>query len=61
MNPLSDELARRMAALRAEQNRLYELGQEFRHPDMAEAGMHIEAAISDLDRVRSLLNAESGQ
>jgi hypothetical protein len=58
MNPFADELARRMAALRVEQHRLYELAHQIRHPDIAEAGMHLEAAISDLDRVRSLLNAE---
>jgi hypothetical protein len=48
-------LSRVIAALRAEQHRIYELGQETPHPDIAEAGMHLEAAIADLDEVRRLV------
>ena len=55
MNPLADELALRMAALRSEQHRLHELSQQLAHPDMAEAGMHLEDAIQDLDRIWSLM------
>lgn len=62
MTPLADELARRMAALRVEQHRLYELQHQLlHHPDLAEAGLHLEAAIADLDRVRSLVNEDGGQ